>query len=905
MRLTGAGAMKQNLRRAGSILASLCLLLAAAHCGGSGGGNTPPGVQVTITSPTTAQTVPVKGTLAITAAVANGTSSGVTWTVNGVANGNSTYGTISVPGSGSSSLSVTYTAPQAVPSTATFNITATSVADSSVSASLSVTISSGVVISITTPSSPQSISVSSTVAFTASVTGSSNTGVTWTVNSVANGNSTFGTITGTGLNVSYNAPSAVPTPATFNVTATSTADATKSASVSVTITPGVGVSITSPAGAQDVAVNATLAFTASVTGTSNTGLTWTVNGVTNGNATYGTITGSGLSVTYTAPAAIPSLATFNVTATSTADVSKSASVAVTITSAITVSITSPSTSSASVAANTSLALTASVTGTSNTAITWAVDGVTNGNATVGTISGSGLSVTYDAPAAVPSPATFSITATSQADTSKSASLSVTITPAATLACGSGNESILSGQYAFQLKGFNSGGFAAAVGSITVDGAGHITGGEVDVNGTGITAAVNSKVSASPASFYSVGSDNRGCATIVTVAGSTLTTRFDLGVVSLNAATQGEIMEFDSASSSAFIATGRIFKQAPADFTVLQGGAYVHLLTGWDSVAKGRIACGGVHTNSGGNISNSEETCNDVGTVATTGPNAGSVGSYTNMDSNGRFTETVGASTLVAYFLAENQNTGVPSVLTLTTNTNPVMAGEAIYQTQNTYSQSSLVSDYVIYASGVNNSTSGKIFLASAVSDGAGTLTLSSYNENDGGAWLAPGVLPAYTYNVDYLGGVSLTKAPAVNAGHLYLTGGAVAVYIGADTGAFAGYSFAQTSSGALSNATLKGTFFGGAGDIVNQAATAECDLAVLNGTGGLAVTTDDTSTSSQAAGQATTDTITIAPIGTLTNSANPSQVTGIVINPNFFVVGSNTSSAYPVILLLTLNAPPV
>ena len=114
--------MRGNLGRAVSILASLCLLLVAAHCGNNGGGKA---MLVTI-SPTTAQTIPVNGTLAITAAVMNTKNLAVTWTVNGVANGNSTYGTIT--GSG---LSVTYTAPAAVPSTATFNIVVTSVADAS------------------------------------------------------------------------------------------------------------------------------------------------------------------------------------------------------------------------------------------------------------------------------------------------------------------------------------------------------------------------------------------------------------------------------------------------------------------------------------------------------------------------------------------------------------------------------------------------------------------------------------------------------------------------------------------------------------------------------------------------------------------------------------------------------
>jgi hypothetical protein len=50
---------------------------------------------------------------------------------------------------------------------------------------------------------------------------------------VAGGNSTFGTISASGL---YAAPGSVPSPATFLVTATSAADIAKSASASINVT---------------------------------------------------------------------------------------------------------------------------------------------------------------------------------------------------------------------------------------------------------------------------------------------------------------------------------------------------------------------------------------------------------------------------------------------------------------------------------------------------------------------------------------------------------------------------------------------------------------------------------------------------------------------------------------------
>ena len=72
----------------------------------------------------------------------------------------------------------------------------------------------------------------STQTFTATVTGNANTSVTWSVNTVAGGNATTGTVDATGL---YTAPVNLPTPNTITVTATSAADTTKVGNGAVTL----------------------------------------------------------------------------------------------------------------------------------------------------------------------------------------------------------------------------------------------------------------------------------------------------------------------------------------------------------------------------------------------------------------------------------------------------------------------------------------------------------------------------------------------------------------------------------------------------------------------------------------------------------------------------------------------
>lgn len=76
------------------------------------------------------------------------------------------------------------------------------------------------------------IRAGSTYLFTATVTGSSNTAVSWSVNSTPGGSAAIGTFDSSG---NYTAPASLPSPNAVSVTATSAADNTKSSSSSVTL----------------------------------------------------------------------------------------------------------------------------------------------------------------------------------------------------------------------------------------------------------------------------------------------------------------------------------------------------------------------------------------------------------------------------------------------------------------------------------------------------------------------------------------------------------------------------------------------------------------------------------------------------------------------------------------------
>jgi hypothetical protein len=181
-----------------------------------------------------------------------------------------------------------------------------------------------------------------------------------------------------------------------------------------------GITISVMPNAAMVQVAGTQTFTAAVANTSNTAVTWQVNGVAGGDAAHGKIDATG---TYTAPAAPPCPATVTVTALAAADGTKSASATVTVTGSTTGGTASVSISPLRAALTTgqSQAFTATVTGNAVTCVTWEVDSIPGGNSSAGTVSATGV---YLPPSTA---GTHTVAARSVADTTATASASVAVT----------------------------------------------------------------------------------------------------------------------------------------------------------------------------------------------------------------------------------------------------------------------------------------------------------------------------------------------------------------------------------------------------------------------------------------------------------------------------------------------
>jgi hypothetical protein len=324
-----------KLPRAVPFLALSSLFLVVFGCGGLSPVNlsssTPPrlsAANVSI-SPNTA-VLQAGNSLQFTAAARGPANTDLEWLANGVVGGNSVSGTISRSG--------LYTATQTVAFGTSVVVTARSKADLSDSGSATVTL-------LPTPA-PVTVVISPATAtvqpgqsqqFTATIDGTANTGITWLVNDAQGGNSSIGTVSPTGV---YSAPKAVASASSVTITAKSSYSPTSAADALVTIVPSpsppsTGTTLPTPAPVT-VSISPATAnlqpgqsqqFTATVDGTSNTGITWLVNNAQGGNSSIGTVSSTGV---YSAPQAVASVSSLTITAKSSYNRTSAADAVVTI-----------------------------------------------------------------------------------------------------------------------------------------------------------------------------------------------------------------------------------------------------------------------------------------------------------------------------------------------------------------------------------------------------------------------------------------------------------------------------------------------------------------------------------------------------------------------------------------------
>jgi hypothetical protein len=414
------------------------------------------------------------------------------------------------------------------------------------------------------------------------------------------------------------------------------------------------------------------------------------------------------------------------------------------------------------------------------------------------------------------------------------------------ACATGNESLLSGSYAYFLTGFvgTTGTPSARIGSFTANGAGKIQlasvntsdGGEEDLN-ISTNGNVHHTILAAGSS-YSIGPDNRGCLTLAYSDSTTNTFRFSVGTISSSVATRGHIIEFDDTTGAGSRGSG-IFVQQTTNAFAVSGLApnFAMGLEGFDPTG-GHVAIGGTFALNAGSMTNGYFDYNDAnnllpfGSVGTNGTSFGHISTVVNSIPTGRATSSFTAGIistttysfdLVFYIINANQMFAM-TMDTLGVNT-PLAAGRAIAAPSNVTAQS-LNGNFILEATGVTGGAASVELDQLAFTSANSTMVESGWQYSLGTGFVntlsTPKATTGITYAVSTQGRV--TFGTGVNA-VAYLTSPSTAtdniaaIVVGTDSSTYHGLIISQTTAGFAGNGQY---FFG---------TTTPGDNAVINTSG--------------------------------------------------------------------------
>ena len=420
--------------------------------------------------------------------------------------------------------------------------------------------------------------------------------------------------------------------------------------------------------------------------------------------------------------------------------------------------------------------TAIVTNGTSTTVNWQVNGIAGGNSTVGTIDSTGL---YTAPVIVPNPASVTITAVLQADSSITGNAIVTVTAVQF------NNSSLRGNYIFSLSGIDVNSFPFyAVGAVTADGFGNITGGEEDLNdvATGYSQAT------SVTGTYTVGSDGRGTLNLSSSIGSF---SYAFAIRAVNSAGLNEI------DNNVINATGNLEQQTATGVTAPSGN-YAFGFGGSGLNCANAVNAIGVFSLGSGNVGGLQDV--NCGGTVTQGDALS--GSYSGIDGLGRGTGSLSGSTgsagFVYYVISANR------YRFMCPNAGTFFLGSADLQTKSSFAGSDFNGSYVVSTSA--NTPAGVSYSLIQFNASGGNVPSGYYDVNDTGT-VAKSTLTG-AYSLDPSGHVngSFSTTFLSLPFSMYLISPTQAYYLDQQTiGAGGGSVYAQASS-VTSNAAWVGSY---------------------------------------------------------------------------------------------------
>ena len=355
---------------------------------------------------------------------------------------------------------------------------------------------------------------------------------------------------------------------------------------------------------------------------------------------------------------------------------------------------------------------ATVTNSLYDAVTWEVNGVMGGTLLAGTIDVNGV---YTAPATIPAPAAVTVTAVLNAATGFSASSIATVTSVVF------SNSSMQGNYVLSLRGIDTSSMTFnAVGAITADGNGNITGGEEDLNDLKSGYVHATLVTGT----YTVGPDGRGMLNLNSSLGSSSY------AIALRAPNNAGLIAADSTVVNAI---GSLEGQAAG--VVAPSGSYAFGFAGRSSSC-GPLNSVGIFGLNGGALSGAQDA-NCDGTIT---QSQGLSGGYGSIDGQGRgtgsFSASTGNSDFVYYVVSANR------YRFLSSDTGTSLLGSADLQTQASFAASDFNGPYVIASSGT--SQAGIVNGLMQINASGGNIPLGYIDINDTGTYSSGSLTGAYT-----------------------------------------------------------------------------------------------------------------------------------------------------------------
>jgi hypothetical protein len=653
------------------------------------------------------------------------------------------------------------------------------------------------------PASGQTLNPGATVTITAAVANDKNNqGVTWTLTGP-------GSLSGnTTTSVVYTAPSNVSVSTTATVTATSVTNSSVTATESITLNAVLTITTTSlPAGSLGVGYSA-FVNAAGATGT----FTWTITAgsLPAGLSFQTTTTSSSASISGT-----PTLlgtSKFSVQVTDSAGTSVTQAMSITINPPPPLSVATGSLPNGMVNQaypNQTLQASSGVQPYS-----WSV---TSGNlpfglslATNGVISGTPIAT-----------GNFSFTvqvkdSSTPNPQTASANLSITIN------LGNTNNSRLNGSYVFSVSGSDPSLLFVAAGSFTADGAGHISGGIMDINDTSGVPA-NETFSGA----YSIGQNGLGYMTFNITAGGTGSRAFAFSMTAKGDA--NNLIEFDDNTGGGTRNSGVLLRETTSPFsTSLINNNYAFGFLGIDSSKNRFGVAGDFQADGAGHFTNGLLDSNDAGSLSSAVAFGGAYG----VASNGRGTATI-ATANYSFYIANSGELLVVGIDPFTPGGNPLVSGTILPQTGG----SDFTGGSVFELTALNASTAeSQVGQFQAVT---GNFNLAS-DQNTGGTLTQPSGSGSYSITNDR---VTLSPNPTTGSGFqnttptssqpvFYMVSGNEAFIIGTDTAVSFGFMAPQQLG-----SSLAGIYAGGSLAPVDPAVSNAVSVSIA-GSNTLIVTSD-------------------------------------------------------------------